>query len=1296
MIFDDLFGAKLAEVLPETQGTIKVVVPPTPTLTAPTVPAAAPAGEDGLTSPMPQSVPASPAIAEIEINLPPVVPDPATAKPGGRGRGRKVQFEEHPEEKVDPFNLSMDYLYKNRRSKILLRKSTGIPAVHHSLPALKLSLAKTNLTPEELRNFHRPKIKFPVGQKIKISNLKKEKRQSKKQQSTEFIRRKSDLTPKEGQLTMVEFTEEYPPVINNAGMGTKIINYYRKRDVQDIPESTYDEGETVTLEPTDESPFLGDIAPGTTVRSFENNMFRAPTTRHAPQSTDFLLIRSKDGKKLHIRDMPPVFTAGQVQPIMEVPAPNSRPANVYVKNRLQVYIYRLFKKNGPQHRLRIADICAAFPTHSETSIRKRLKDCADFQRGGDENGSWTIKENFQMPPEEELRSLVTPEQVCLFESMLAGVQQLQDSGIEKLNFPVSITTAVNQLDTTDEEKRKQLRKALPELEKELHLTPWNLTSNFVAAMQGKAVLQLTGFGAPSRKGDAFSYLKMPQKQPKEKKEKKHSSSKSQVMGTDADLRTLSLDAARKILLKYGIPDEKIQNMSRWTRIGLIRQISSKAAAAGQANDSLSKYARGTRTVHQEQNKFKDSAQEIFDKQLQWIQSQNPLYSDSDEESEDEDELEDLGMDLEDLLSTEPTTKPSAPTTTSSSNSKKRARTEEEQAEEEERQELEKMIQEEMQERKKAKLAASAAAIPVVPQPPATPQDASKLVTAPTPQPVPVESKPKEAKDGSGKPNKSKKLCIRRVITKKNPDGTETKTVEVIKDPALVEQIMAKKKAKEAAQANGTDKSGEKGPKGISDVSNRTAPKKVTRPQLSVEEEEKRIIMRKEKRRLQEQLRRLKKTSEKQKLLKNRLLKGSDDGAVANANAGLVCGACGMSGHMRTNRNCPLFSNTEKLLAKEKTERELKKLKRKQEEEAKAKEEAQIVPKIKLKLSTADLKLISPSPSISSSREQTPEPTHPPSYQPSPALTTPSPSMSAPPVQVKKEGRKIKISGLSQLIKKEPSFASPSPPPTTPSQSNNNNNNKPSGSGLKIRLPKRLISTPMNSEGTATTTSTSTPTTATPTPPPPTVTPTKVAPSSAKTSPSPQPVKVTTKKRTINDIASPPPASPSTSTLRHPSPASSKSKVPSVVSANKKKKVTPTHNNKELAQVLESFLQQIMNNKESYGAFTQPVTREEAPDYRKVIKRPMDVGTMIKKCRQGAYSTVKSFLDDVHLIVDNCRTYNKERFFWVIPYAEALLKEIEGLISQNKVKLADLERRAGRAEPRDDDTDNENEEVDVVK
>jgi len=54
-------------------------------------------------------------------------------------------------------------------------------------------------------------------------------------------------------------------VLRNTSTKKETLTEYNQ-DEQDMPESTYDEGETVTLEPTDESPFLGDIAPGTTVR----------------------------------------------------------------------------------------------------------------------------------------------------------------------------------------------------------------------------------------------------------------------------------------------------------------------------------------------------------------------------------------------------------------------------------------------------------------------------------------------------------------------------------------------------------------------------------------------------------------------------------------------------------------------------------------------------------------------------------------------------------------------------------------------------------------------------------------------------------------------------------------------------------------------------------------------------------------------------------------------------------------------------------------------------------------------
>lgn len=43
------------------------------------------------------------------------------------------------------------------------------------------------------------------------------------------------------------------------------------------------------------------------------------------------------------------------------------------------------------------------------------QDCADFQRGGDDSGWWTVKKEFELPQEEELRGLLTPESVCSYE-----------------------------------------------------------------------------------------------------------------------------------------------------------------------------------------------------------------------------------------------------------------------------------------------------------------------------------------------------------------------------------------------------------------------------------------------------------------------------------------------------------------------------------------------------------------------------------------------------------------------------------------------------------------------------------------------------------------------------------------------------------------------------------------------------------------------------------------------------------------------------------------------------------------
>ena len=50
----------------------------------------------------------------------------------------------------------------------------------------------------------------------------------------------------------------------------------------------------------------------------------------------------------------------------------------------QVFIYRLFWKSAANpRRIKMEDIRKAFPKHSESSVRKRLKLCADFKRTGE-------------------------------------------------------------------------------------------------------------------------------------------------------------------------------------------------------------------------------------------------------------------------------------------------------------------------------------------------------------------------------------------------------------------------------------------------------------------------------------------------------------------------------------------------------------------------------------------------------------------------------------------------------------------------------------------------------------------------------------------------------------------------------------------------------------------------------------------------------------------------------------------------------------------------------------------------
>jgi len=760
---------------------------------------------------------------------------------------------------LDKFNWSLDELYTSVSKTKVRQKNMGRALVQHSLPAIKLSCFRTHLEKEELQNFHRPRTKFPTKKRIKIVPVGGGSRSSSRSRKTgNVIRTQRALTGRDSRLVLMEYMEERPPLLMNVGMGTKILNYYRKRSSTDLPSQDMEDGETVMLEQSDESPFLGDIRPGHMVQSLENNMFRAPIVQHNVPTVDFLLIRS--GGKAYIREISAIYAVGQEQPAIEVPAPNSRAANNYVKHRLKAFIYRLFKKRSTGQRLRIADILSAF-RHSETSIRKRLKDCADFQRGGDDSGWWTVKKDFEIPSEEELRSIVTPENVCAYESMIAGQQRLFDCGIENVSNPQTTLPQIR------EDENDSLNPALEFLQEELLLTPWNITSNYISVMQGKGMFQLSGLGDPTGCGDGFSYMRVQKVQ--QTKKKKAPTQKHSVTGTDADLRKLTLDNSRKVLLNFGVSEEEINKLTRWDRIALVRQKSSAAAEAG-LDPEKCKFARGSRhSAHQQQQLYQDECQDIFDRQLAFLQETDP-----DEDSDDVDdipetvEVKDLADELESLLG-EDTRKFNSNASRMLAMKKKRSRRGLTDAASEQ-EELEKFKKKWREDSKKVEIENI-----VPPSRKTFPTSVFHDTPSNFDNPIPT---PNEEPPLKGK---KVKRYVKYTTTKKRSDGTYEKIVKIVTDEKQMEELLAQKEALKNKRAR--------------------------RPKLTAEEEEERNQFRREKRRLQEKLRRLRKNKNRQKVFKERLDQGNYDGSLPNSNVQLTCGACGMIGHMRTNRNCPFYN-----------------------------------------------------------------------------------------------------------------------------------------------------------------------------------------------------------------------------------------------------------------------------------------------------------------------------------------------------------------------------------------------------
>uniref|UniRef100_A0A182QS87 Transcription initiation factor TFIID subunit 1 n=1 Tax=Anopheles farauti TaxID=69004 RepID=A0A182QS87_9DIPT len=555
----------------------------------------------------------------------------------------------------DPYNISNDVFYMAKSTEATLKiKVGGGSLLQHSTPTVELRapFVPTHMGPMKLRMFHRPPMKKYSYGSLASSNpqpvlpLQKHIKKKAKQRELEriasgggdvfFMRTPEDLTGRDGELILIEFCEEHPPLMNQVGMASKIKNFYKRKMGKDPGPPEFRFGETHYAHT---SPFLGILHHGQCIQAIENNMYRAPIYPHTIGETDFLVIRTRNN--YYVREVDALFTAGQECPLYEVPGPNSKRANNFVRDFLQVFIYRLFWKSKDNPRkIRMDDIKKAFPAHSESSIRKRLKLCADFKRTGMDSNFWVIKPEFRLPSEEEIRAMVSPEQCCAYFSMIAAEQRLKDAGYgEKFIFAQQ----------EDDDEEMQLK-----MDDEVKVAPWNTTRAYIQAMRGKCILQLNGPADPTGCGEGFSYVRMPNKPTQQNKEETESQPKRTVTGTDADLRRLSLNNAKALLRKFQVPEEEIKKLSRWEVIDVVRTLSTEKAKAGE--EGMDKFSRGNRfSIAEHQERYKEECQRIFDLQNRVLASSEVLSTDEGESTaSEESDLEELGKNLENMLANKKT------------------------------------------------------------------------------------------------------------------------------------------------------------------------------------------------------------------------------------------------------------------------------------------------------------------------------------------------------------------------------------------------------------------------------------------------------------------------------------------------------------------------------------------------------------------------------------------------------------------------------------------------------------------
>lgn len=134
---------------------------------------------------------------------------------------------------------------------------------------------------------------------------------------------------------------------------------------------------------------------------------------------------------------------------------------------------------------------------------------------------------------------------------------------------------------------------------------------------------------------------------------------------------------------------------------------------------------------------------------------------------------------------------------------------------------------------------------------------------------------------------------------------------------------------------------------------------------------------------------------------------------------------------------------------------------------------------------------------------------------------------------------------------------------------------------------------------------------------------------------------------------------------------------------------------ELYEACEKVVLELRNYTEHSTPFLNKVSKREAPNYHLIIKKSMDLNTVLKKLKTFQYESKQAFVDDVMLIWKNCLMYNSDPSHFLRGHAIAMQKKslqliplIPDIVIRNR---ADVEKELEEMD-KDRDYDEEEEEV----